>query len=154
MIKKSLKRIRFLAPLLLLVGLLLAGCGSSSSNTTSAGAGAASNSGSSASQSEAASAATGDIPDNQQFLRYTNSTAGYSLVYPQGWARKGSANHITFSDKDNSVEVKIAKGANPTTSSVSAELKKQAKAIPTTSYVRDGVVVMPPPAPAAVVPVK
>ena len=131
MIKKSLKRIRFLAPLLLLVGLLLAGCGSSSSNTTSAGAGAASNSGSSASQSEAASAATGDIPDNQQFLRYTNSTAGYSLVYPQGWARKGSANHITFSDKDNSVEVKIAKGANPTTSSVSAEVKKQAASDPT-----------------------
>jgi hypothetical protein len=125
MIKDSLKGIRFLAPLLL-AGLLVAGCGSSSSSTTSAGGGS-----SSTSASEAASAATGDIPDNQQFLRYTNSAAGYSLVYPQGWARKGSANDITFSDKDNSVEVKIAKGPNPTVSSVSAELKREAASDPT-----------------------
>jgi hypothetical protein len=110
-----------------LTGLVIAGCGSSGSGstaTTSAG-------GSSAATSEAASAATGDIPDNQQFLRYTNSAAGYSLVYPQGWARKGSANDITFSDKENGVQVQIGRGATPTVASVSAQLKQEASSDPT-----------------------
>jgi hypothetical protein len=121
MIKNRLRQTRFLL-IPIAAGVLIAGCGSSSSSsTTSVSAG-----GSSASASEAASAATGDIPDNQQFLRYTNSAAGYSLVYPQGWARKGSSNDITFSDKDNSVQVQITKGSPPT-----AELKKEAANDPT-----------------------
>jgi PsbP len=119
MTKRSLRRIRFVIPLVA-VGLALAGCGSSSSS-----------SGSSTSAAEAKSAATGDIPDNQQFLRYKNSAARYSILYPQGWARKGSGNDVTFSDKDNSVEVQIANGGTPTVSSVSAELKKEASADPT-----------------------
>src|SRR3954469_12360405 len=126
MIRDCLKRTRFLLPLpIILIGLAIAGCGSSGSGTSVTGGG------SSASASEAASAATGDIPDNQQFLRYTNSAAGYSLVYPQGWARKGSGNDITFSDKDNSVEVQITKGSSPTVSSVAAELKQEAAKDPT-----------------------
>lgn len=120
MIKNCLRRTPFLL-IPIAAGALVAGCGSSSSSTTSVSAG-----GSSASASEAASAATGDIPDNQQFLRYTNSAARYSLVYPQGWARNGSSNNITFSDKDNSVQVQITKGSAPTVSSVSAELKQEA----------------------------
>ena len=52
-------------------------------------------------------------------------------VYPEGWARKGSANDITFSDKDNSVQVAVTKGAAPTVSSVTAELKKEAAKDPT-----------------------
>jgi PsbP len=115
----SLGRIR-LAILLLATGLALAGCGSS-------GGGGSSSSGS----AEAQSAATGDIPDNQQFLTFKNPSAGYSILYPQGWARKGSGTDVTFSDKDNSVEVKIAGGAKPTVSSVSAELKKEASSNPT-----------------------
>ena len=56
---------------------------------------------------------------------------GTRLVYPQGWARKGSPNDITFSDKDNSVQVQITKGSSPTVSSVTAELKKEATNDPT-----------------------
>ena len=123
MIKNRLRQTRFLL-IPIAAGVLIAGCGSSSTTSVSAG-------GSSASASEAASAATGDIPDNQQFLRYTNSAAGYSLVYPQGWARKGSSNDVTFSDKDNSVQVQITKGSSPTVSSVTAELKKEAANDPT-----------------------
>jgi hypothetical protein len=126
MINDSRNRIRVLFALpIVLAGLVIAGCGSSSSGSSAAAGG------SGASASEAASAATGDIPDNQQFLRYTNSAAGYSLLYPQGWARKGSTNDITFSDKDNSVEVQVGKGSTPTVGSVSAELKKEAANDPT-----------------------
>ena len=118
MTDQSLKRIS-LAILPLAVGLALAGCGSSSGG------------GSSTSAAEAQSAATGDIPDTQQFLTYKNTSAGYSILYPQGWARQGSGTDVTFRDKGNSVEVKITKGSKPTASSVSAELKKEASADPT-----------------------
>ncbi len=113
----------------MLIGLVIAGCGSSGTGSTSASA--ANGGGPGASTSEAASAATGDIPDNQQFLRYTNSAAGYSLVYPQGWARKGSGADITFSDKDNSVRVRVDRGGAPTVPSVAAELQKEAASDPT-----------------------
>ena len=119
MTDNSLKRIR-LAILPLAVGLALAGCGSSGGGASSTSASA-----------EAQSAATGDIPDNQQFLTFKNPSAGYSILYPQGWARKGSGTDVMFSDKDNSVEVKIASGGKPTVSSVSSELKKEASADPT-----------------------
>src|SRR4051794_29941582 len=88
----------------LAAGLALAGCGSSGSSSSSSGGGAgrpaASAAGANVNASEAQSAATGDIPDNQTFLRYRNGKAGYSVVYPEGWARRGSANNVSFSDKD------------------------------------------------------
>jgi hypothetical protein len=100
---------------------LIAGCGSSGSSggsPTSTGTTASSGSGSSAAAnvpaSEAQSAATGDIPDNQTFLTYKNGKAGYSILYPEGWARKGSARAVSFSDKDNQVRIAVASGGSPT----------------------------------------
>jgi hypothetical protein len=89
-----------LVSVLALAGLLAAGCGSgngSSSNTTAPG--------------EAHSAATGDIPDNQTFLLFHDPQAGYSIRYPEGWARKGSGNDVTFQEKANVVHVLVHKGA-------------------------------------------
>ena len=99
------KRIRFLIPVAA-VGVALAGCGSSGS-TSSPSSQANSNSAS----AEAQSAATGDIPDNQTFLTYKNRRAGYSILYPEGWARKGSASTVSFSDKDNQVRVALTSRA-------------------------------------------
>jgi len=107
------------------VGVSIAACGSSSSSSSTSGASASSAS------SEAQSAAAGDIPDNQQFLRFKNASGGYSVLYPQGWARKGSGPDLTFADKDNTVHVVISQGASPTVSSVSAELAKEAASDPT-----------------------
>jgi hypothetical protein len=45
---------------------------------------------------EANATAAGDIPDNQVFLVFKNSTAGYSMKYPKGWARQGSGKRVTF----------------------------------------------------------
>lgn len=102
----------------------LVGCGSSGSSGSAGSASANSAS------SEAQNAAQGDIPDNQQFLRY-QSHGGYSVKYPEGWAQKGSAKEITFSDKDNSVHIAITNGSTPTVSSVSAELGREAAGDPT-----------------------
>ncbi len=70
-----------------------------------------SSSSSSSNQAEAASAASGDIPDNQVFLRYRGP--GYSLKYPEGWTKLGSGTSLTFSDKDNSIHLVVRGGAPP-----------------------------------------
>jgi hypothetical protein len=119
------KRPRYLIPVAA-VGLALAGCGSSGSSSSPA-----SQANSNVSSAEAQSAAQGDIPDNQTFLRYKNPRAGYSIKYPEGWAQKGSGNLVTFSDKGNSVQIAVTQGAAPTVASVAAELRKEAGKDPT-----------------------
>lgn len=105
---------------LVAAGLLVAGCGSGGSTDTSgevsSGAGASTptespEAGGEASPSEAQAAATGDIPDNQVFLVFHDSQAGYSIRYPEGWARRGSASDVTFQEKANAVHVVVRKGA-------------------------------------------
>jgi photosystem II reaction center protein PsbP len=83
-----------------------------------------------AASSESGSTAQGDIPDNQQFLAYKNHSGGYSISYPQGWARSGNGNQVTFQDKSNTVTIKVSPGLRPTAASVSAELKQEAAADP------------------------
>ena len=125
---------------------LLAGCGSgnsSSSTSTQASttapsttpavaakASCGSSSASSANASEAASTSQGDIPDNQQFLSFKNRGGGYSISYPEGWARSGSGANVTFQDKSNTIAIKVASGSQPTQTSVAAELKLEAKTDP------------------------
>src|SRR5947209_5747576 len=93
----------------LIAAAVIAGCGSTSSSTTIAGTTRASTSsrasagGASAGAlaADARSAATGDIPDNQVFLVFTNKAAGYSIKYPEGWTQRGSDRNVTFQDKNN-----------------------------------------------------
>jgi hypothetical protein len=81
--------------------------------------------------SEAQSAATGDIPDNQTFLTYKDPSAAYSIVYPEGWTRKGSGSNVSFQDKQNVVHVQVAPGPKPTVSSVQQDLAKLQQSDPT-----------------------
>src|SRR5262249_35473293 len=67
-------------------------------------------------QADAASAATGDIPDNQVFLVFRNGAAGYSMKYPEGWAQNGSRSKVTFRDKNNIARVLIRRGSLSATS--------------------------------------
>ena len=61
----------------------------------------------------------GDIPDNQAFVRF--STATYSLVAPEGWARTTKGGLVTLADKYNSIGVEISAAAKaPTASSVTS----------------------------------
>ena len=76
-------------------------------------------------QGEAATAATGDIPDNQVFLVFRNAAAGYSIKYPEGWAQQGSGRRVTFRDKNNIVRIVIGQGAVPTQASAGHELASQ-----------------------------
>jgi len=121
----NFKRLRYLIPVVA-VGLALAGCGSSSSGGSPTG-----KANSNVLSAEAQSAAQGDIPDNQKFLRYKNPRAGYSIKYPEGWAQNGSGDLVTFSDKGNSVQIAVTQGAAPAVASVAVELRKEAAKDPT-----------------------
>jgi hypothetical protein len=109
----------------LVAGLLLTACGSNSGEsgltdetTTGSeapeprGHGTVEGAGQSAgAPSEAESAATGDIPDNQTFLVFHNPSAGYSIRYPEGWARKGSGDEVTFQEKANLIHIAVHRGS-------------------------------------------
>jgi hypothetical protein len=125
-----------LAGVLFLLCLLVAACGSSKSaapSTSAAGttttAPATTNVATTtaqppnALQGEAKAAATGDIPDNQVYVVFNNTLAGYSIKYPEGWAQKGSGNNVTFYDKNNLVRIIVQPGGAPTLAQVSPELK-------------------------------
>jgi hypothetical protein len=61
----------------------------------------------------------GDIPDTQAFVRFT--TANYSLIAPEGWARTTSGARVSLSDKYNAIGVELSKAAKaPTVRSVTA----------------------------------
>ena len=108
-------------------GLLVAGCGSGGSSTTSAAGNPSTpneaqstesqESGAGAAPSEAVSAATGDIPDSQTFLLFHDPKAGYSIRYPEGWARRGSGSEVTFQEKANVIHIAVGQGAPPTQAS-------------------------------------
>jgi hypothetical protein len=126
-------------PTLMVLGLSLAfasaGCGSGGSSTgatipaspptTTAAATSpgTTTSGAAALQAEAASAAAGDIPDNQIFLTFRNHRAGYSMKYPEGWAQQGSGDNVSFRDKNNVIRAVVSTGAAWTPARVRADVR-------------------------------
>lgn len=118
---------------------LVAGCGSSGSSSSSAGAtthpaataGAGAEAGRETVPTEAQSLATGDIPDNQVFLLFNDPRAGYSIRYPEGWARTGSAADVTFTEKANLIHVVVHKGPPPSEASAVRGVEALRKGDPT-----------------------
>lgn len=111
-----IKRLAFIAIPIAVV----AGCGGSSSSSKPAAA----NRSPSALSADAKSAATGDIPDNQNFLVFRDTQDGFSMKYPEGWAQKRATGGVTFQDKNNLVRASVSSGAAPTVAGVKAELGK------------------------------
>jgi hypothetical protein len=99
--------------------LLVAGCGGGSGPSSTSGGGSPG-----ALSPESQSAATGDIPDNQNFLTFRDRKLGFSISYPEGWAQKRVGGTVTFQDKNNLVRVAIARGSAPTAATVRAELAR------------------------------
>ncbi len=121
-----MRRSAVLLPVLLL-GVVAGGCGGSKhgsagappATTTTA---SATNQSPGALQAEAQSTATGDIPDNQAFVVFSDSAAGYSMKYPEGWAQTGSGKRVVIRDKNNIIRIVVQRGAPPTVAAVSRDL--------------------------------
>ena len=119
---------------LLTVGALAVGCGSASpvSTTTAVTPPPAPVSG--ALTPEAQATATGDVPDNQVFLTFSNRAAGYSIKYPEGWAQRGSGSVVVFQDKNNLVRITVSRATPPSIGSVIAAMKRLAKVSPSLRF--------------------
>jgi hypothetical protein len=72
----------------------------------------------------------GDIPDDQVFVSYTSSAAGYGLKVPEGWARSEKGSDVAFIDKFDGIAVIVdASATAPTVKDVVARLGKSEKAL-------------------------
>jgi hypothetical protein len=125
------------SPSLLIIGLLLAsGCGSSatgsshSTSSASAGGGAGAQESGAALAADAKSAATGDIPDTQNFLTLRASRLRVSMLYPEGWTVQETASRLSITDKNNLVRISLSSGPAPTTASVSSQLAALRRSTP------------------------
>lgn len=123
-----------IAALLCAAAAAVSGCGSGShergSTVESAGASEAAG----ALSAEARSAATGDIPDSQVFLVFSNRDGGYSIKYPEGWTQSGAGRDIRFKNKNNIVHIVIETGPPPSPASVMRALDDAKLATPTLTY--------------------
>jgi hypothetical protein len=120
---------------LIAVLLLAAGCGGSSntSATSSSSASAAAGAppeGGTALAADARSAATGDIPDTQNFLTLKAPRLRISMLYPEGWAVREAASAVSITDKNNLVRISLSRGAAATIASVQAQLAALKQATP------------------------
>lgn len=129
-------RLPLALPTLAAALLAATGCGSSGgSSTRSTSSATSAPGGAGLLTAETQSAATGDIPDNQVFITYTNARPRFSISTPEGWARKGSGTDVTFADKNNRVHIVIAPGSQTVSAaSVAAELARLRAAEPTLAF--------------------
>jgi hypothetical protein len=68
----------------------------------------------------------GDIPDTQAFIKYMNTSGGYQIEVPEGWARTEKGADVTFVNKFDGVKVHVARAATaPSAISVQANEVKQ-----------------------------
>jgi hypothetical protein len=125
-------------PLVLLAGALLAcGCGSSgpshSSPASSPAGGAGAPESGAALSADAKSAATGDIPDTQNFLTLKAPRIRVSMLYPEGWTVQEAASGVSITDKNNQVRISISRGPAPTSATVRSQLLVLKRSTPTLS---------------------
>ena len=107
--------------------LALSGCGGSTSSKTAGSAGSAgtasTSAGNGALAADAKSAATGDIPDSQNFLTLHEPRLQVSMLYPEGWTvQESGASGVSITDKNNLVRIALSRGSAPTTAIVDAQL--------------------------------
>jgi hypothetical protein len=128
---------RMTTPALLIAVLLLgAGCGSSSSSSStvisssSSVGGAGAPEGAAALAADAKSAATGDIPDTQNFLTLEAPHLRVSMLYPEGWSVQERTSSASITDKNNLVRISLTHGPAATQASVQAQLTNLARSTP------------------------
>jgi hypothetical protein len=113
---------------------LLGACGGGSSKPSSAGALPASSTQSESAgalAADAKSAATGDIPDSQNFLTLNAQRLRVSMLYPEGWTVRETGSGASITEKNNLVRIALSHGPAPTPASVQAQLAALKRSTPT-----------------------
>src|SRR3954447_17644214 len=112
--------------LLAAAALGVTGCGSSGSSSSTTTATRASSS-PGALVGEAASAATGDVPDDQTFLALRSTALHFSMRYPEGWAIRRAGHEVVVRDRNNVVRVTIVEGPAPSAAAMRRALGSSAR---------------------------
>ena len=86
----------------------LAACGSSSGGSSTSPAGLGGANASTPSPATTELSPTGDIPDNQAYVTFSPAGGVYALSVPEGWASTGSGSSASFTDKLNSIDVRVS----------------------------------------------
>lgn len=113
---------------------LLVACGGGSSKPAPAGAPPVSSTQSESAGALAAdtkSAATGDIPDSQNFLTLNARRLRVSMLYPEGWTVREAGSGVSITEKNNLVRIALSQGTAPTMASVRAQLAVLKRSTPT-----------------------
>jgi hypothetical protein len=121
---------------LIAVPLLATGCGGGSGSQAGGksfpgGGAVGTQEGGSALAADAKSAATGDIPDTQNFLTLAAPRLRVSMLYPEGWAVQESASRVSIADKNNLARISMSSGPAPTAASVKGQLAALKRSTPT-----------------------
>ena len=69
----------------------------------------------------------GDIPDTQAFVSYTNSSGGYKLDVPEGWARTENGPSVSFVSKFDGVKVDVSNAPSSTVNAASVRADQAKK---------------------------
>ncbi|HEV2944651.1 MAG TPA: hypothetical protein VGX26_06025 [Solirubrobacteraceae bacterium] len=80
---------------------------------------------------DAKSAATGDIPDSQNFLTLDARRLRVSMLYPEGWTVREAGSGVSITEKNNLVGIALSQGTAPTMASVRAQLAVLKRSTPT-----------------------
>jgi hypothetical protein len=129
----------------LLATLAFAACGSSSNNATSKNTTSTTTSGGVTPKTPEASP-SGDIPDTQVYVPYTDAAGPFTVKVPEGWARTTTNGVVSFTDKLNTIALETVNAASaPTVASANANevptiarTAKNYKAVSTTTKTRKG----------------
>lgn len=109
-----------------------AGCGGSSHSGSTRSSAGATTAAPAVSTSAPEVSPSGDIPDNQVYVRYAPPGAGYTVRVPEGWARTTTGGAVIFTDKLNAVRLEWgAASAAPTVASMTArDVPALARSVP------------------------
>ncbi len=56
---------------------------------------------------------SGDIPDTQAYVPYTDASGSFSLTVPEGWARSEAGVVVSFTDKLNTIRIETVTAPSP-----------------------------------------
>jgi hypothetical protein len=70
---------------------------------------------------------SGDIPDTQVYVPYTDASGSFSLKVPEGWARSEAGGVVSFTDKLNTIRIETTPA--PSAPSVDSATRTELAAI-------------------------
>jgi hypothetical protein len=103
------------------------GAGASAPGAGGAGAGGAGADNAGGGGAQGGARRANRIPDNQQYKTFRSSSAGYTILYPEGWDESGSSKNKSWTFRLDFEHVIVGRGPKPTVERTRTALGNQKK---------------------------